>query len=91
MYARSDEEPWVLYALEAYPYEMKNLANDPDSEGARKELEARLEAWMQKTGDSWNYDWSEKVEDKGRLYRHETFYTVEDYLDWAKAHPDVTN
>jgi arylsulfatase A-like enzyme len=91
MYARYETEPWVLYDLEADPYEMKNLANDPGSEAVRKELEAKLEEWMQKTGDSWSYDWSEKVEDKGRLYRHETFYTVEEYLDWAKQHPDVAN
>jgi hypothetical protein len=29
------------------------------------------------------------VEDKGRLYRHETFYTVADYLAWAKQHPEL--
>ena len=46
---------------------------------------------MAKTGDSWDNDWTVKVEDKGRLYRHETFYTVEDYLEWAKEHPDAVN
>jgi hypothetical protein len=29
------------------------------------------------------------VEDAGRLYRYETFYTVSEYLDWAKKHPEL--
>jgi hypothetical protein len=28
------------------------------------------------------------VEDKGRLYNHGTFYTVAEYLEWAKSHPE---
>jgi arylsulfatase A-like enzyme len=91
MYARYENEPWVLYDLEQDPYELKNLANDPAAEAIRAELQGKLEEWMRKTGDSWSFDWTEKVEDKGRLYKHETFYTVDDYLKWAKQHPDVAN
>ena len=29
------------------------------------------------------------VEDKGRLYRHQNFYSVDDYMVWAKQHPDL--
>jgi hypothetical protein len=29
------------------------------------------------------------VEDNGRLYAGDAFYSVEDYLKWAKAHPDL--
>jgi hypothetical protein len=29
------------------------------------------------------------VEDKGRLYRFETFYTIEEYLKWAAANPSL--
>jgi hypothetical protein len=29
------------------------------------------------------------VEDNGRLYKHETFYTVGEYLDWAKKNPQL--
>ena len=91
MYARYRDEPWVLYDLEQDPYEMRNLAADPDSAALREELQAKLDAWMTKTGDSWDFDWTEKVEDRGRLYRHETFYTVEEYLEWAKTHPEAVN
>lgn len=35
------------------------------------------------------YDWNEKVEDKGRLYNHEAFYTAADYLNWARTHPQT--
>ena len=53
------------------------------------EMNGRIEQWMQRTGDSWDVDWTHPVEDKGRLYRHETFYTVDEYLAWAKEHPEL--
>ncbi len=89
MYARRESEPWVLYDLEKDPYELKNLANDPGSAGIRKELEAKLDEWMEKTGDSWEFDWTAPLEDNGRLYKHETFYTVDEFMEWAKEHPDL--
>jgi arylsulfatase A-like enzyme len=89
MYARYEDEPWVLYDLQKDPYELNNLAQDPAAAEVRAELEAKLNAWMERTGDSWELNWSEKVEDRGRLYRHEVFYTVEDYLAWAKDHPEA--
>jgi hypothetical protein len=52
-------------------------------------MEAKLAAWMQKTGDSWANNSMAPVEDKGRLYRFETFYTIREYLDWAAKHPDL--
>jgi hypothetical protein len=89
MYARMKDKPWVLYDLEADPYEMKNLANDPVAVKVQAEMEKRLTDWMRKTGDSWDYNWSHPVEDRGRLYRHQTFYTVDEYLKWAKEHPEL--
>jgi hypothetical protein len=44
---------------------------------------------MEKTGDSWSHNWSHPVEDSGRLYKHQTFRTVGEYLVWAKQHPDL--
>lgn len=89
IYARRRAEPWVLYDLEKDPYEQHNLAADPASRALRAEMEQKLAAWMKRTGDSWSYDWTEKVEDKGRLYKHEAFYTVADYLNWARSHPQA--
>jgi arylsulfatase A-like enzyme len=89
MYARTEKEPWVLYDLEKDPDELKNLANDPDCAAVRKELEARLEKWMRDTGDAWRFNSMAPVEDKGRLYRFGTFYTIEEYLKWAAEHPDL--
>lgn len=91
LYARHRDKPWVLYDLANDPFEQKNLADDPASARLRAEMEQKLNAWMQRTGDSWRYDWTELVEDKGRLYSHETFYTVADYLQWAKQHPERKN
>jgi hypothetical protein len=91
MYARYESGPWMLHDLDKDPYEMTNLANDPAGAEVRAELEAKLEDWMTRTGDSWDLNWTEKVEDRGRLYRHEVFYTVDEYLKWAEAHPDLAN
>ncbi len=90
VYARHRAAPWVLYDLLKDPYEQHNLAADPSSGALRAEMEQKLAAWMKRTGDSWSYDWTDKVEDKGRLYNHEAFYTVADYLKWARSHPEAT-
>jgi hypothetical protein len=31
----------------------------------------------------------EPVEDKGRLYRFGAFTTIDEYLKWAAAHPNL--
>lgn len=89
MYARYQQEPWVLYDLEADPGELRNLARDPSAAAVRNEMDRKLTAWMEETGDSWSRNWTHPVEDAGRLYKHETFYTVDDYLAWAERHPDL--
>ncbi len=91
MYARKKNEPWVLYDLQEDPYELDNLAADPAAEAIRAELEAQIAAWMGKVGDSWDYDWTAPLEDDGRLYKHETFYTVEEFMEWAEEHPNLAN
>jgi arylsulfatase A-like enzyme len=89
MYARAETKPWVLYDLEKDPDELHNLADDPASAAVRAELEARLAKWMKDTGDSWRFNSDAPVEDKGRLYRFGTFYTIDEYLKWAAAHPEL--
>ena len=91
MYARTRDEPWVLYDLDADPYELRNLARDPSASAIRDELEARLADWMERTGDSWDFDWTAPVEDRGRLFTHQTFYSVDDFLQWAEDHPDLAD
>jgi hypothetical protein len=87
MYARYENRPWVLYDLEADPYQQDNLAGDPAARSLVEEMDGRIAAWMERTGDSWAINWSHPVEDAGRLYRNETFYTVDEYLAWAAGHP----
>ncbi len=89
MYARTESEPWLLYDLQADPDERRNLAAEPDAAAIRAELEKKLESWMKKTGDAWTFNSRHPVDDKGRLYRFGTFYTVDEYLKWAAAHPDL--
>ena len=87
MYARWETKPWVLYDLKNDPYQQKNLVDDPGSKAILADMEKRLASWMKRTGDSWKFNWHEPVEDKGRLYTRGTFYSVDDYLKWAKEHP----
>ena len=89
MYARTENSPWVFYDLKKDPFEMKNLATDTGSEATRKSLDERLQKWMRATGDSWKFNWTDLVEDKGRLYKHRTFYSVDEYLVWAREHPET--
>jgi arylsulfatase A-like enzyme len=89
MYARFKDRPWVLYDLERDPHQMLNLAGERSARPVLTEMERRLSAWMRRTGDSWDYNWSHLVEDRGRLYRHQTFYSVDEYLKWAKEHPEL--
>ncbi len=84
MYARYRSRPWVLYDLEKDPYEMNNLAEDPAAAPVRREMERKLEGWMRRTGDSWDYNWSELVEDEGRLYRDRAYSSVAEYLAAGK-------
>ena len=89
MYARTEAGPWVLYDLEADPYEKKNLADDPAHNALRERMDSKLADWMSRTGDSWALNSTAPVEDKGRLYRFGTFYTIGEYLDWAAKHPEL--
>jgi arylsulfatase A-like enzyme len=89
LYARTEKEPWLLYDLEKDPYELTNLVAAPAAAAVRKELDARLEKWMKDTGDSWRFDSDLPVEDQGRLYRFATFYTIDEYVRWAREHPDL--
>jgi arylsulfatase A-like enzyme len=89
MYARWESEPWLLYDLENDPYELKNLATEPAASSIRREMNERLADWMKRVGDSWRLDWDEPVEDDGRLSNYQAFYTVDEYLKWAKLHPNL--
>ena len=67
---------------------MKNLATDPAAKELREKLDAQLTALMKQHGDAWSFNSSELIEEGGRLYKQGTFFTVQEYLDWAKANPD---
>lgn len=89
MYARRPHEPWVLYDLKNDPYEMHNLVHSSSAQAVRAEMDDRLTEWMKQVDDSWSLDWSVPVEDGGRLFDYRTFYTVPEYLQWAKKHPNL--
>jgi arylsulfatase A-like enzyme len=89
LYARTEDAPWLLYDLKNDPYELRNLADDPAHAALQREMDASLSSWMKRTGDSWALNSTAPVEDKGRLYRFETFTTIADYLAWAARHPEL--
>ena len=83
-YARTRAKAWVLYDNERDPYQMRNLVGAAGSAGLVKGMEERLAGWMRKTGDDWSADWTEKVEDAGRLYEKKAYYSVGEYLGERK-------
>lgn len=89
MYARRETGPWLLYDLEKDPYELHNLIQTSSTGPLVQELDANLLQWMNKTGDSWELDWPAPIEDNGHLYNYRTFYTIPEYLAWAKNHPHL--
>ncbi len=91
MYARYRARPWVLFDLEKDPYQLQNLAEDPEAAPLRQEMEGRLNRWMRRTGDSWDFNWTYPVEEGGRLYRERTFSSVEEYLRWLRDHSEKKN
>jgi hypothetical protein len=89
MYARWESGPWIFYDLHQDPYELHNLVNDSAYATDLQNLDAQLLNYMARVGDSWSLDWTAPVEDGERLDQYRTFYTVQDYLAWAKDHPTL--
>ncbi len=92
-----------MVVLDPRTGEILALANYPtfdprvEKPTTREEMEARLKAWMERTGDSWSYNWSEPIEG-GSLHKHRPFRTIQEYLDWEKetrgqqrARPDYSD
>jgi arylsulfatase A-like enzyme len=90
LYARWESGPWLLYDLHQDPYELHNLAGEAAYSAELHTLDTELLAWMERVGDSWSLDWTAPVEDDERLVKYRAFYTVQDYLTWAKSHPTLT-
>ena len=77
----------MLYDLEADPFQQNNLVGKAPAVEAV--LDKRLARWMKDTGDAWSFNWKHSVEDGGRLYKYKTFYTIEEYMEWARQHPEL--
>ena len=87
-YARFEQEPWVLFDNRNDRSQKKNLAADPQHAALRQQLDERLAALMREKRDAWSFNSNERVEEGGKLYRHATFYSVDEYLKWAAANPE---
>jgi arylsulfatase A-like enzyme len=84
-YAQYEKAPWVLFDNLNDPDQMTNLADNPAHAKLRVQLESKLAALMASKRDSWSFNSSELVEEGGRLYGKETFYTIKDYLAWVES------
>lgn len=84
-YARYESAPWVLYDNQNDPWQLTNLAANPLHAKLVHELNQKLTALMKSKGDAWSFNSNELVEEAGRLYGRQTFYTVQEYLDWVNA------
>ena len=52
-YVLSHDGPWLMYDNETDPYQMKNLIGDPAHADLQKELEGKLQAKLDATGDKF--------------------------------------
>ena len=50
-YVRSHEEPWFLFDNQADPWQLRNLAADPECEALRRELDTALADLLRRRGD----------------------------------------
>jgi len=89
-YARYEDGPWVLFDNQKDPYQMTNLATDAKSADLIKSLDQKVVALMKKNGDAWSFNSNELVEEGGRLYKTQAFYTLEEFFKWDKANPQKT-
>jgi hypothetical protein len=62
--------------------------NDAACSAELQTLDKRLLDSMARVGN-WSLDWTAPVEDGERLVNYRTFYTVQDYLAWAKIDPTL--
>jgi len=81
-----------LYDLQADPYELHNLADEPEAAGTLKELRAELERWIEETDDRGRIPedretikyWTEVSQRYGRLENRGLSEDIspEEYLKW---------
>jgi arylsulfatase A-like enzyme len=86
-YARYEDEPWVLFDHAKDPWQLHNLARKPEAAAVQKELEEKLAMLMKKQKDDWSFNENELLEDGGKLYKKNTFYSIKEYREWLKLNP----
>ena len=86
-YARFESEPWVLFDHRDDPAQLQNLVGQNEHAAIERQLDQQLAQLMQRHGDAWSFNSNDLVEEGGRLYRHTTFYTIEEYRRWLTANP----
>ncbi len=52
-YVRNLQGPWLMFDNETDPYQLKNLANNPEQAALQKQLEEQLQAELKKIGDEF--------------------------------------
>jgi len=81
-YARYPDRAWILYDLENDPFELNNLAGNPEYSQLEKELDNLLVEQMKKHGDKWDNNWTYPFADNFELGKYQAFYSIDEYLKW---------
>ncbi|MCB1227299.1 MAG: sulfatase [Verrucomicrobiales bacterium] len=87
-YARTEAGPMLLFDNENDPFQKSNLIDAAGHADLIAGLDAQLAELMKKNADSWSIGSREHVEEGGKLYQHQTFYSLDEYFEWAKANPE---
>ena len=72
-YTRDLNGPWLLFDNEADPYQLNNLANNPDYAAIQSQLDTMVDGWLARTNDSFKpaaehiADWGYEVDETGTV------------------------
>ena len=85
LYARTQNEPWLLYDLVNDPGQKYNLVAEHKYEGLKESLDQALNSKMASIGDHWQTDWTTPI--GNGLDRYKPFETVQEYFVFREQHP----
>jgi arylsulfatase A-like enzyme len=84
LYARTQNEPWLLYDLVNDPGQQRNLIAESKYNGLKESLDRALSAKMAGIGDHWQKDWTTPI--GNGLDRYKPFESVQEYFVFREQH-----
>jgi arylsulfatase A-like enzyme len=87
-YCRFREKPWMLFDRQTDPWELHNRIDDLSYTGVLEEMDTMVTREMERTGDSWENNWTEPFDDEFPLTKLPGFCSIDEYREWVKKNPE---